>query len=353
MAWNQSGKNSPGGWGGKRSGPLPPGLDELLKKLNDFFGGGGGGIGLRRLAGWLCGLLLVLWAMLGFYRVDASEQAAVFRFGQLLTLHDAGLYWNPPLVDVVRRIDHAHVEQAAVVAPVLTADENILAASLQVEYRIADARAYLLHAGDPESLLVHAAESALHRVAAAFSMDELVGAGHARLAGEVQRRLQADLDRYRTGLAVTGVNLVEVLPSPEVKPAFDDVARARDDRERMRAEAAQNVAGLVPAARTKAAALLAAAETYRQDTVNRANGEAARFAEMLAEYRRAPAVTRHRLYYETMEAVLAETRAVIVDGRSNEAFSLPLDKLVLPLPGRTEAAPPAKTAPAPVREVPK
>lgn len=330
MAWNQSGKNSPGGWG-RNSGPLPPGLDDLLKKLNGFFGGGrDGGINALRIAAWLCGFLLLLWGLLGFYRVTASEQAVVFRVGRILVVHDEGLYWNPPVLDVVRRLDRSRIEQASVTAPVLTEDAGILDLSMQVEYRVGDAQAYLLRTDDPESLLVHAAESALHRVAGAMTVDALLVAPKEYLAAVVQKQLQADMERYQAGLVVTSVSLTEMLPPAELRPAFEDVARARDDGERLQAEARQQVAGLVPAARTKAAALLAEAEVYRRDSVNRAGADAERFTRMLAEYRLAPEAVRQRLYYDTMESVLAKTRVVIVDGRNNEVFSLPLDRMVLP-----------------------
>jgi membrane protease subunit HflK len=333
MAWNQSGGNRPGGG-------APPGLDDLLRRLNAVFGDGGGGIRPARLAGWLVAMALTLWCLLGVYQAGPAEQAAVFRFGRLLAVRDAGLYWSPPFVDVVRKFSLSRLEQASVATSVVTGDGDIASVSLTVDYRIADARAYLLRAADPESLLMHATESALHRAAAGRSMEQLLAADHAGLALEVQHQLQAELDRYQSGLAVARVSLAEVLPPPQVKAAFDDVAQAREDGARLQSEAEKQVAGLVPAAQAKAASLLADADAYHRETVDRARADAARFAGILAEYRRAPAVTRDRLYYETMESVLQKTRAMIVDGHGNEAFSLPLDKLVLPpaVPGK---APPA------------
>lgn len=339
MAWNQSGGNRPGG------GATPPGLEDLLRRLNAVFGDGGGGIRPARLVGWLMAMMLALWCLLGVYQVGPAEQAAVFRLGRLLAVHDAGLYWSPPFVDAVRKFSLSRLEQASVATSVVTGDADIASVSLAVDYRIADAQAYLLHAADPESLLMHATESALHRVAAGRAMEQLLAADHAGLATDVQRLLQAELDRYQAGLVVARVSLAEVLPPPEVKAAFDDVAQAREDSARVQSEAEKQEAGLVPAAQTKAASMLADADAYRRETVDRARADAARFAGILAEYRRAPAVTRDRLYYETMESVLQKTRAMIVDGRGEEAFSLPLDKLVLP-----PAVPEKASAPAEVKK---
>jgi membrane protease subunit HflK len=338
MAWNQSGGNRPGG-------ATPPGLDDLLRRLNAVFGDGGGGMHPARLAGWLVAMVATLWCLLGVYQVGPAEQAAVFRLGRLLAVHDAGLYWSPPFVDVVRRFSLSRLEQASVATSVVTADTDIASVSLTVDYRIADAQDYLLRAADPESLLMHATESALHRAAAGRSMEQLLASDHAGLAADVQRLLQAELEHYQAGLAVTRVSLVDVLPPPQVKAAFDDVAQAREDSARAQSEAEKQVAGLVPAAQTKAASLLADADAYRRETVDRARADAARFAGILAEYRRAPAVTRDRLYYETMESVLQKTRAMIVDGHGKEEFSLPLDRLVLP-PALPEKSP----APAEVKK---
>ena len=214
----------------------------------------------------------------------------------------------------------------------------------EMQYRISDAKKYLMQVSDPESSLNHATESALRHVVGSSKMVYILNEGRATIARDVQPRLQKYLDSYNTGLFVTGVNVLEALPPKEVKAAFDDVIRAKEDKERLKNQAETYANGIVPEARGQAARLLAEAEGYKLEVVDRATGDAARFDQLITEYRKAPAVTRSRLYYETMESVLGKTSKVVVDGNNNQMLYLPLDKLM------QQNTPAVTPAPAPTPE---
>lgn len=356
MAWNQPGNNgerpNPWGGGGNRGGN-PPGLDDLLKKLNGLFGGGGssGGGQMKEtdLLKWAVGGIVALWLVFGFYTVKQAEEAVIYRFGKVYGTQGAGLHWNPPLVDRVQKVNTQRVEQSALNATMITEDANIVEISLSVQYRISDPKKYLMQVSDPESSLNHATESALRHAVGSSKMIYILNEGRATIARDVQPRLQKYLDSYNTGLTVTGVNVLEALPPKEVKAAFDDVIRAKEDKERLKNQAETYANGIVPEARGQAARLLAEAEGYKQEVVDRARGDAARFDQLVTEYRKAPAVTRSRLYYETMESVLGKTSKVVVDGNNNQMLYLPLDKLMQhSSPAVTPAPAPAPTPePAP------
>ncbi len=347
MAWNQPGNSGqrPNPWGtGGNKGGNPPGLDDLLKKLNGLFGGGSGGGSMKEadIFKWALGAIVALWLVFGFYRVEQAEEAVVFRFGKVYGIQTAGLHWNPPLIDNVQKVNVQRVEQAALSATMITEDANIVEISLSVQYRISDAKKYLMQVSDPESSLNHATESALRHVVGSAKMTQVLNEGRATLARDVQPRLQKYLDSYNTGLVVTGVNILEALPPKEVKAAFDDVNRAKEDKERLKNQAETYANGIVPEARGQAARQMAEAEGYKLEVVDRARGDASRFDQLITEYRKAPAVTRSRLYYETMESVLGKTSKIVVDGKSNQMLYLPLDKMI---PAAT--TPPATPATAP------
>ncbi len=336
MAWNQPDNgNKPGGnpWGKRPGGGnQPPGVDELLQKLGEqfkrIFGGDNGGD--THVFKIVAGGLLALWAVAGFYRVEQAERAVVTRFGEFHSVQTAGLRWAPPLVDAVKKVNVERVEQLPVNATMITTDENLVDISLSVQYRIADAKSYVLQLNDPESALAHATESALRHVVGGITMTQTLNEGRSKIATEVEPRLQSYLDRYQTGLLVSKVNVLEALPPKEVKASFDDVIRAKEDKERLKNQAMTYANGIVPEARGQAARLTAEAEGYKQEVVDRAKGDAARFNQLVAEYKKSPGVLRSRLYVETMEEVMGKTSKVVVEGNGNQMLYLPIDKLMAP-----------------------
>ena len=335
MAWNESngGNNPRDPWGGGNQGP--PDLDEALKKLQrqlgSFFGGGSSGGGNKASKSLLfVGFFAVIfvWALSGFYQVDEQERAVVLRFGKYFDTVQPGLQWNPPLVDSVIVVNTTKVRAASFREIMLTQDENIVEVKLSVQYVIDDPTKFVLEVRDPERSLQHAAQSALRHVVGDMPMDMVLTEGRAGIAIDVQERLQNYIRLYGTGIRISKVNVDESNPPSQVQAAFDDVIKAREDEERVKNEAEAYANGIVPEARGQAQRQLEEADAYRQQVIANAEGEADRFNKLLQEFKKAPAVTRERLYIDAIEDVLSNTSKVMVDVEGgNNMIYLPLDKI--------------------------
>ncbi|MDF9776496.1 FtsH protease activity modulator HflK [Pseudomonas baetica] len=361
MAWNEPGGNSNNQdpWGGKRRNngdrKGPPDLDEAFRKLqeslNGLFGGGkkrggddGGGPGKSGGFGGLLGIGLVVlaavWLYSAVYVVDEQEQAVVLRFGKYYETVGPGLnIYFPPIdrkyLENVTR-ERAYTKQGQM----LTEDENIVEVPLTVQYKISNLQDFVLSVDQPEISLQHATDSALRHVVGSTAMDQVLTEGRELMASEIKERLQRFMDTYRTGITVTQVNVQSAAAPREVQEAFDDVIRAREDEQRSRNQAETYANGVVPEARGQAQRILEDANGYRDETVSRAKGEADRFTKLVAEYRKAPEVTRQRLYLDTMQEVFSNTSKVLVTGNKNgqsNLLYLPLDKMVES--GRSTSAP--------------
>lgn len=336
MAWNEpgGGNNPRDPWGGGNQGP--PDLDKVLNKLRQrlgggLFGGAGGGSGGGASATLFGGALIIglgIWAFFGLYQVDEQERAVILRFGEYQATAQPGLHWNPPLIDEVIPVNTTRVRSARFREIMLTQDENIVEVSLSVQYVIDEVKNYVLEVRQPENSLQHAAKSALRHVVGGMTMDLVLTEGRAQIASEVQGRLQNYLTDYTTGIRVSTVNVDDSRPPSQVQAAFDDVIKAREDEERVKNEAQSYANGIVPQARGKAQRQIEEASAYREEVVANAEGEAERFKKLLAEYRKAPAVTRERLYLDAVQAVFSNTSKVMVDiDGGNNMMYLPLDKL--------------------------
>jgi membrane protease subunit HflK len=335
MAWNEpgGGNNSRDPWGGGNQGP--PDLDEALKKLQQRFGGmfgrsgggGGGGTSASLLLVVVAGAALI-WALMGFYQIDEQERAVVLRFGKYHATARPGLQWNPPLIDEVIRVNTTKVRAASFRETMLTQDENIVEVRMSVQYVIDDVMNFVLQVRQPENSLQHAAQSALRHVVGGMNMDLVLTEGRAQIAAEVKERLQNYLTNYSTGIRISTVNVDDSKPPSQVQAAFDDVIKAREDEERVKNEAQSYANGIVPEARGKAQREIEEASAYREEVIANAMGEAARFNQLLTEYRKAPEVTRERLYLDAVQNVLANTSKVMVDVEGgNNMMYIPLDKL--------------------------
>lgn len=338
MAWNEpgGGNNNRDPWGGGNQGP--PDLDEALKRLQQkfggFFGGGSGGAGGSGKGGSASLFIIVLvvaaiaWALTGLYQIDEQERGVVLRFGKYHSIANPGLHWNPPLIDEVIVENTTRVRSERFREIMLTQDENIVEVSLSVQYLIDNVEDFVLRVRDPENSLQHAAKSALRHVVGGMTMDLVLTEGRSRIAIEVQDRLQNYLSAYGTGIRVSTVNVDESKPPAQVQAAFDDVIKAREDEERVKNEAQSYANGIVPEARGKAQRQIEEANAYREQVIANAEGEADRFSNLLAEYRKAPEVTRERLYLDAVQNVLSNTSKVMVDVEGgNNMMYLPLDKL--------------------------
>ncbi|MDA9578649.1 FtsH protease activity modulator HflK [Gammaproteobacteria bacterium] len=350
MAWNEPGNNGndndPWGGGG-RKGPEqgPPDIDEVIrsltKKLNGVFGGGGarsGGGSSGPSGGFSGGLLAglvvvaaVIWAFGGFYIVDQAERAVVLRFGKVLdTTVQPGLHWNPPMVDEVSLVNISELNAKTYDSnAMLTTDENIIDIEVTVQYRIEDPVKYVLAVQDPERSLDNAAESAIRHVVGGNFMDQILTTGRDRVADDVQQRLQDYMNNYNTGILVSQVNVVQAQPPQAVRPAFDDVIRAREDEQRAQNQAQQYSNQIIPEARGESQRQIEQANAYREEVIAEATGNASRFDQLLVEYQKAPEVTRQRLYIEAVEDVMTASTKIMIDVEGgNNMLYLPLDKIM-------------------------
>lgn len=340
MAWNE-----PGGgkdpWGGNRNNNQgPPDLDELLNKWLGKLGGigkkdgaggdaGSSGPAARALLPIVLVVALVLWGLAGWYQVDEKEQAVVLRLGKFHETVGSGLQWNPPLIDRVTVVRVTEERQYPARGLMLTKDENIVELSLNVQYNIANARDFVLNVRDPEVSLQHATDSALRHVVGGSTLDDVISVGREQVAVSTKERLQAYLNIYGGGINVVKINIEEARPPSAVKAAYDDVIRAREDLERLVNEAQAYSNGIIPEARGQAQRLREEAEGYKSQVVSKAEGEAQRFEKLLAEYQKAPGVTRERLYLDAVEQVMSNSSKILVDQEGgNNLLYLPLDQLV-------------------------
>lgn len=335
MAWNE-----PGGgrdpWGGNRGGDGPPDIDEVVKKLKEkfgFFGGGKdgneGGPSSKSLLSVGLLVLLIIWGLMGFYQVDEKEEAVVLRLGKYHDTRGSGLKWNPPIVDSVTVVGVTEERQYPARGLMLTQDENIVEISLTVQYNISNAKDFVLNIKDPEVSLKQATDSALRHVVGSTGLDDVISTGREQVALGTAEKLQALLDIYGSGINVVKINIEESRPPTEVKAAYDDVIKAREDLERLVNEAQAYSNGIIPEARGQAQRMREEAEGYRSQVVSKSQGEAERFSKLLAEYRKAPEVTRERLYLDAVEEVMTQSTKILLDAEGgNNMLYLPLDKIV-------------------------
>ncbi|MEQ6915976.1 FtsH protease activity modulator HflK [Halomonas aquatica] len=356
MAWNEpgggnqhdpwSGGGRGGNGGGKGGGNQgPPDLDEALKKfqdkLNNMLGGRGGkrggsggtgGGGKPRNAFTLPGLLIVvalaIWAASGFYLVDQSERGVVLRFGKFQEVVTPGLQWNPPLIDDVRMVNVTRVRSLTQTQSMLTQDENIVSVEMSAQYQVADPRSYVLNVRNPELSLENALDSSLRHVVGGTDMIDILTSGREILGSSVSSRLQSYLDSYGTGILVQTLNVESTAPPDPVQDAFDDVIRAREDRQRTINQAMAYANAVIPAAQGQAQRLVEQGQGYRESVVAEAEGQASRFSALLNEYQGAPTIMRERLYLDTMSEIYGGTAKVMVDVSENSPLMvLPLDRL--------------------------
>ncbi|MDN3637272.1 FtsH protease activity modulator HflK [Simiduia curdlanivorans] len=338
MAWNEPGGNNQDPWGGRKGGKNdgPPDMDEMIKKfqerLGGMFGGNGGSGGSSSFTAGFFGLILVaagiLYGIAGFYQVDEQEKSVVLRFGLFHEEKGSGLRWNPPLVDSVTKVNVTKVRLHSSKSTMLTEDLNIVDVNLSVQFSILSAKDFVINVKNPENSLKEATDSALRHVIGSTVMHEVLTEGRTKIAADVMTRLQEYLNSYGTGIHVETVNMEDALPPKEVKAAFNDVNKAREDEERYKNEAQAYLNGIVPEARGKAQRILEEANAYKARVVAESTGEASRFEQLLVEYKKAPKVTRDRLYLDAIESVMTSSSKIMVDVEGgNNMLYLPLDQI--------------------------
>jgi membrane protease subunit HflK len=332
MAWNESG-NGKNPW--KRDDGEPNDLDQIVqnwqRRLAGIFGGGGSTGGGVSGGGYILPVLLVIaWGVTGFYRVDEAERGVVQRFGAYTELTMPGLHWHIPYpVETVDTVNANAVSNFPYSTEMLTADEQYVFIDMVVQYRRTDPVKYLFEVVEPESTLHDVTESALREVVGTTTLEVLVTTRRDEIASRTQDALQETLDDYGAGITVTSISLETVNYPQAVQAAVDDAQTARNDSERYSLEADKYARDIVPRARGDAARILEDARGYRDRVIANAEGESARFEALLAEYQKAPRVTRERLYIDAIEDVYSRSNKVFLDAEgSGNLLYLPLDKMI-------------------------
>ena len=347
----------------------PPDLDELWRdfnrKLGGLFGGNkpgqrrpasnpgggdGGGGGFKPDmknagigAGVIALVVALIWLGTGFFIVQEGQQAVITQFGKFKTSVGAGFNWRLPypiqkheliFVTQIRSVD---VGRDTVIkatglreSAMLTEDENIVEIKFAVQYRLSDARAFLFESKNPSEAVVQAAETAVREVVGKMKMDAALSEERDQIAPRVRELMQKILDRYKVGIEVVGINLQQggVRPPEQVQTAFDDVLKAGQERERAKNEAQAYANDVVPRAVGSASRLKEESEAYKSRIVAQASGDAQRFKSVLAEYQKAPQVTRDRMYLEAMQQIYSNVTKVVVDSKQGSLMYLPLDKII-------------------------
>lgn len=360
MPWNQPGSGNKDPWGQGNNSSGPPDLDEVVRNIRKKFGGGGrsgggssgGGSGLpvpgKAGVAVIVVVLAAIWFVSGFFVVEEGEEAVILRFGEYAETRSAGLRWVPRGIETATKINTQRINTVEVgyrenertqqrsalprEALMLTADENIIDIKFAVQYDIKSATDLMFNVSEPtEDIVRSATESAVREIVGRNTMNFAITDGRAQIAAETRSLLQAILDRYHTGINIRAVEMQNAQPPAEVKAAFDDAVKAREDKERLKNEAEAYANDIIPRARGQSARILQEAEAYKATVVNRAQGEASRFEQVVTEYKQAPEVTRDRMYIDTMERVFANSTKIMVDqaqGGNNSLMYLPIDQIL-------------------------
>ena len=360
---------------GRRPNQGPPDLEEIWRdfnrKLNGLFGrrGSGGdepqGPDSRKVgggAGLLAGLVIAVWLASGFYIVYEGQRGVVLRFGKFLETTMPGPRWHLPYpIETAEVVNVAGVRSVEIgyrnnvkskvlkESLMLTDDENIVDVQFAVQYVLKSPTDYLFRNRAPDDAVLQAAETAIREIVGRNSMDFVIFEGRSEVAARAHKLMQEILDRYGTGIGISKVTMQNAQPPEQVQSSFDDAVKAGQDRERQKNEGQAYANDVIPKARGMAARLNQEAEGYRQRVIEQSEGDAARFRQVVAEYNKAPQVTRDRLYIEAMQQVLSNTTKVLIDQKGgNNLLYLPLDRIMqLTGPGQGEtAAKPADAAPA-------
>jgi membrane protease subunit HflK len=343
---------------GKKNNDGPPDLHDMLRKAEQKVsellgfrnrgpaapGGGGNNMGTAVGGGVVFVILLIIavWLASGFYIVDEGRRGVVLRLGKYLETTMPGPRWHVPYpIESVEVVNVAQVQTVEVgyrgnpknkqpqEALMLTDDENIVDVQFAVQYTLKSPEEWLFNNKNPGDNVLQAAETAIREVVGKSKMDFVLSQGRSEISSRVKALMQQILDRYKTGIAITTVNLQGASAPEQVQPAFEDVVRAQQDRERFKNEGQAYANDVVPKARGIAARLIEEANGYRQSMISTAQGDASRFRQILGEYEKAPAVTRERIYLETMQQVLGATSKVIVDQKGGQnLLYLPLDRIM-------------------------
>lgn len=344
---------------GKRPNDGPPDLDQLWRdfnqRLNRLFGNKGGGRGDGNGGGFtpdmkgagigvglIGAIILFLWLVSGFFIVQEGQTGVVMTFGKYSHMTPAGFNWRWPYpiqahevvnISQVRTVEVGYRSSVKNKQPkeslMLTDDENIIDIQFAVQYKLKNAADWVYNNRDQEEMVRQVAETSIREIVGKSKMDFVLYEGREKVAFDTSQLMQQIVDRYRSGVQITNVTMQGVQPPEQVQTAFDDAVKAGQDRERQKNEGQAYANDVIPRARGAASRLLQEAEAYRARVVANADGDASRFKQILVEYQKAPAVTRDRMYLDTMQQIFSNTTKIMVDSKSgSNLLYLPLDKLI-------------------------
>lgn len=343
MPWDQSNNSQKDPWN-KQGGQVPPDLTELFKRFSGSFkksgnGSGGGNVSPANYS-IIVVAVLVVWLLSGIYIVNEGQRGVVLQFGAYSETSLPGPHWHIPYpIESVEKVDVDRIRSTQNQSRMLTQDENIVEVELAVQYRVKDAADYLFNIRTPDisedsadqtrGTLFQVMESTIREVVGGSKMDFILGEGRAEIAAEIKSGMTTVLDEYQSGMEIVTVNLQQSQPPEAVQGAFADAIKAREDEVRFVNEAETYSNGIIPQARGEASRITQSATAYRERVVNNSEGEAQRFLDINQEYKKAPVVTRKRMYIQAIESVFSKSNKIIVDvakGSSN-VFYLPLDRI--------------------------
>ncbi|MYM27104.1 protease FtsH subunit HflK [Duganella sacchari] len=358
--------NKPQANEGKKPGEGPPDMEQLWRdfnqKLNNLFGqkrpgnnngdnnggGDGGGNrpdmagGVRATAGAIGAVVALIWLASGSFIVQEGQTGVVYTFGKVSHTTGSGFNWRWPYpfqsdetvkVSQMRMVEIGYrgniKNKQTRESLMLTDDENIIDIQFAVQFKLKDPVAWLMNNRDEEDTVRQVAETSIREIVGKNKMDFVLYEGRDKVAFETQQLMQQILDRYASGVMISSVTLQAVQPPEQVQIAFDDAVKAGQDRERQKNEGQAYANDVIPKARGTASRLMQEAEGYRSMVVENATGNASRFKQVLVEYQKAPAVTRDRMYLDTMQQIFSSSSKVMVDAKSgSNLLYLPLDKLI-------------------------
>ena len=349
MAWKEpGGNNNKDPWA--REKQSPPDLDDVLNKLLAGFKGfgskksspSGGNSGGKKGISFILIILSIVWLGSGFYIISENERGVILRFGEYQRTTMPGPGWHLPYpIETVENVDVTGIRSVEKRTTMLTQDENIVELAFSVQYRIKNAEDYLFNVEFPDipgdrtcrfgsrSTICGVLDSAIRDVVGKNKMDYILKEGRVEISGKTEELMQGILDSYQSGIELTTVNLQDSQPPDPVQAAFDDATKAREDMERFKNEAEAYANEVLPVARGEAARMIQDALAYKEKVIANAEGEATRFEKLLYEYKRAPEVTRKRLYLQAVESVMSKSSKIMLDAKgSNNMMFLPLDKIL-------------------------
>lgn len=344
---------------GKKPNEGPPDIEQLWRDFNQRItkllggngsgdgGGAGGGFtpdaaGAKVAVAVVIAVIVFIWGVSGFFIVQEGQTAVITTFGKYSHSTTAGFNWRWPApiqgheivnVSQVRTVEIGYRSNVKNKQPkealMLTDDENIIDIQFAVQYKLKDAAQWLYNNRDQEEMIRQVAETAIREIVGKSKMDFVLYEGREKVALDVNSLMQQVLERYKAGVQITNVTMQAVQPPEQVQAAFDDAVKAGQDKERQKNEGQAYANDVIPKARGEASRLLQESEAYKARIVANSEGNAGRFKQVLTEYQKAPAVTRDRMYLETMQQIFSSTTKMMLDTKNgNNMIYLPLDKII-------------------------